>query len=176
MAQRRDVHEQYGGFDAFLDALADDYEFANRAVKLGYKATVLPYLVPTYMPTEGFGASVKRLSRWQRTIRGVRPKPFIGLVLTYPLPWSLVLALLNPTAPWAWAVLAAVTLLRLATSWHLEARALHSGNMRRSWWLLPAVDLVNLYAYLRAFVVNTVWWAGRRYRMLPGGAMVPLDK
>lgn len=176
MCQRRDVYEQYGGFDAFLDALADDYEFANRAVKLGYRAIVLPYTVQTYMPTEGFGASVKRLSRWLRTIRGVRPKPFVGLVLTYPLAWALVLALLNPTAAWAWALFAVITLLRLATSFHLDATALRSGTMRRSWWLLPAVDLVNLYAFLRAFVVNTVWWAGRRYRMLPGGAMIPLDK
>jgi ceramide glucosyltransferase len=176
MCQRREVYEAYGGFDGFLDALADDYEFANRAVKLGYKAIVLPYLVQTYMPQEGFVASVKRIRRWLRTIRGVRPKPFIGLVFTYPLAWSLVLALLNPCAAWAWGVFAAVTLLRLATAWRLDAVALDTGTMRRSGWLLPVVDVVNLYAYVMAFLNNTVLWAGRRYRMMPGGAMIPLDE
>jgi len=175
MTQRREVYQAYGGFDGFLDALADDYEFANRAVKLGYKAVVLPYLVETFMPDEGFAASVKRLRRWLRTIRGVRSKPFVGLIFTYPVAFGLLLALLNPMAGWAWGVCAAMLLLRLGTAWHLDAVALQTGTMRRSWWLLPVVDLVNLYAFAMAFVNNTVLWAGRRYRMLPGGRMAPLD-
>jgi ceramide glucosyltransferase len=175
MTQRREVFEAYGGFDAFLDALADDYEFANRSFRLGYRCVVLPYLVETFMPVEGLGASVRRIRRWLKTIRGVRPKPFVGLAFCYPFAWSLVLALVNPTAPWAWATVATTLALRLVSALHLDETALRTGTVRRAWWLLPVIDLINLYAYLAAFCSNTVWWAGRKYRLLPGGALEPVE-
>lgn len=172
MAQRREVMDTYGGFDAFLDALADDFQFANQAARQGFRPVMLPKLIDTEMPVESLLASVQRIGRWLSTIRGVRPGGFVGLIFTYPVAWATVLALTGPALGWTWGVLGAVLALRYAAAAALEHGVLRTGTLGRGWWLLPFVDWLNLYSYVRAYFVRGVVWAGRRYRLLPNGDLV----
>ncbi len=175
MAQRRDVLQAYGGFETFLDALADDYELGHRAAELGLRVEVPPVLIDTAMPQSGLGPAVQRLQRWMRTIRRARPGSFGGLVCTYPVAWATLLALLHPTAPWAWSLLATTVALRLALAGRLQ-RVIRVPDWRRMAWLLPLLDLIEWGTFIGAYTGSTVVWGGRRYRLQPDGTLEPLDR
>lgn len=174
MAQRREVLNAYGGFDAFLDALADDYELGHRSVQLGKRVEVPPYLLETYMPQESFGAACRRLQRWMRTIRRARPRSFAGVIFCHPLPWTLLLALTFPTSPLAWLGFAAVVVLRLGLAVQMP-RIVRLPEFGRCLPLLPLLDLIEWLTFFGAWCGNTIVWAGRRYRLLPDGSLSPLD-
>ena len=175
MASTRQVHEAYGGFEAFPDHLADDYEFGARAHQLGKKVVVAPYLIDTYMPQESVKATLVRLLRWMRTKRRARPEAFIGMAFCHPVAWLFVLALLNPCAQWAWAALIVGTAWRLGLAACLDYRALKLPNFWQDWYLLPLVDLIELGEFLASWLGHTVVWAGRRFELLPDGRLRLLD-
>lgn len=172
MAQRREVLDAYGGFRAFPDALADDYELGHRATELGRRVVVSPYLIDTAMPRESLTAAGRRLQRWMRTIRRARPRSFAGVGLTHPLTWSLVLAVLRPT-PWAWSLFAAVLALRVTLALRLN-RLLRVPGLARMIWLLPLLDVIETLTFFGAYTGSTITWGGRRYRLRPDGTLDPL--
>ncbi len=175
MASRREVHLAYGGFAAFPDHLADDYEFGHRAALLGKQVVVAPYLIDTYMPMEPLRSTLVRLRRWMFTIRRARPESFAGLMFCYPVAWTLVMTLLNAGQAWAWGVLAAVLAIRLGLACWLDRAALRLPNWWSIWWLLPLVDLIELGTFISAWFGNTVVWAGRRFHLLADGRLVEVE-
>ncbi|MCC7493044.1 MAG: glycosyltransferase [Fimbriimonadaceae bacterium] len=174
MAQRRAVLREAGGFLGFADALADDYELGWRASRLGYHTVVLPQLFDRFMPNESLGAAFHRIQRWTRTIRRCRPREFGGVIACHPLPWAACLALLHPTAAWAWGLLVAVAGLRLVLAAQLN-RWLRVDDLARAPWLLPVVDLLEWLTFWGAYLRQTITWAGRRYRLRADGTLQPLD-
>jgi len=170
MAVPRPVLEKLGGFGNFLDHLADDYELGNRISKLGWRVIVPPLLLDCVMPAESFAESFTRMQRWKRTIRRSRGRQFIGVIVTNPVFWALILAMLQPFAWWAWGTLGLV----LAFRWLLAAglqRTVKMPGWPRAWWLLPLVDAVEGVTFFGAYFGNTVFWAGRRYYLLKDGTL-----
>lgn len=173
MAVRREVLEAIGGFAAFADALADDYELGHRAARCGKRVVVPPLLLETRMPAETFGQAVARLQRWKRTIRRARPRAYPGLVFTHPVIWAGLLAVLNPSALWAWLVFAVCLATRLVLAARLAGTVLGpsaGGHL----WLLPLLDAVEWLTFLGAYTGSTIVWAGRRYRLRSDGSLEPL--
>ena len=105
MAVPRAVLEKIGGFKNFLNHLADDYELGNRVSQLGLRVIVPPLLLDCVVPAESFGEAFTRMQRWKRTIRRSRGTQFFGVIITYPVFWALILALLQPLAWWSWSAL-----------------------------------------------------------------------
>ena len=105
MAVPRAVLERMGGFKNFLNHLADDYELGNRVSQLGLRVIVPPLLLDCAVPAESFGKAFTRMQRWKRTIRRSRGTQFLGVVITYPVFWALILALLQPLSWWSWSAL-----------------------------------------------------------------------
>jgi ceramide glucosyltransferase len=170
MAVRRGVLERLDGFTGFFDHLADDYELGHRVAGLGYRVEVPSMLLDCMMPREGVRAACRRLLRWKRTMRRARGAAFLGAGLTYPVFWALGLALLQPAAAWGWGVLAGVVLLRLLLAARLQ-RVLRLPDWRWSWWMLPFLDVVEGLTFVWAYFGNTVFWAGRRYRLTADGRL-----
>jgi ceramide glucosyltransferase len=170
MAVRRAVLERLDGFTGFFDHLADDYELGHRVAGLGYRVEVPPMLLACRMPREGVGAACRRLLRWKRTMRRARGSAFLGAGLTYPVFWALVLALLCPASAWGWVVFAGVVFLRLGLAAGLQG-VLRLPDWRRSWWMLPFLDVVEGLTFVWAYFGNTVFWAGRRYRLTSDGRL-----
>jgi len=170
VAVPRSVLERLGGFRGFLDHLADDYELGKRAAASGDCVVLPACLLDCVMPRESGRAALRRLLRWKRTIRRARGVAYAGLVLTYPVFWALILVALQPLAWWSWAVLGGVVALRLALAHGLH-RWIRFPDWRRSWWLLPVLDVVEALTFFGAFTGRTVVWAGRRYRLRPDGTL-----
>jgi ceramide glucosyltransferase len=170
----RAVLEKIGGFKNFLNHLADDYELGNRASKLGLRVIVPPLLLDCVVPAESFGEAFTRMQRWKRTIRRSRGAQFSGIILTYPVFWALVLALLQPLAWWSWTALAMVVVIRWVLAAGLQS-AVKMPDWSRAWWLLPVVDVLEGITFFGAYFGRTIVWAGRRYTLLRDGTIEPAD-
>lgn len=174
MAVPRAALERIGGFKNFLNHLADDYELGHRVSQLGLRVLVPPLLLDCAAPAESFGAAFTRMQRWKRTIRRSRGAQFPGVILTNPVFWALILALLQPLVWWSWSVLAAVILIRWLLAAGLQ-RVVKMPDWSRAWWLLPVVDVVEGITFFGAYSGSTIFWAGRRYSLLRDGTLEPID-
>jgi len=170
MAVPRAALEKIGSFKNFLNHLADDYELGHRVSQLGLRVIVAPLLLDCVMPVESFSQSFTRMQRWKRTIRRSRGRQFPGVILTNPVFWALILALLQPLAWWSWSVLAVVVLIRWLPAAGLQP-VLKMPDWPRIWWLLPVVDVVEGITFFGAYFGNTIFWAGRRYLLNRDGTL-----
>ena len=174
MAVPHAVLEKLGGFKNFLDHLADDYELGYRVSQLGLRVIVPPLLLDCVVPAESFGEAFTRMQRWKRTIRRSRSAQVLGVIITYPVFWALIFALLQPLAWWSWTALAMVLLIRWLLAAGLQT-VVKMPDWSRAWWLLPIVDVVEGITFFGAYFGNTIVWAGRRYTLLRDGTLQPVQ-
>jgi ceramide glucosyltransferase len=174
MAVPRTVLEKIGGFNNFLNHLADDYELGHRVSQLGLRVIVPPLLLDCVVPAESFGEAFARMQRWKRTIRRSRGAQFLGVATTYPVFWALILALLQPLAWWSWSALAVVVAIRWLLATRLQP-IIKMSDWSRAWWLLPVEDIVEGITFFGAYFGSTIVWAGRRYTLLRDGTLEPIQ-
>ncbi len=172
MAVPRGVLEKLGGFKNFLNHLADDYELGNRVSRLGLRVILPPLLLDCEMPAESFGESFVRMQRWKRTICRSRGPQFLGVIITYPVFWALILALIQPLAWWSWSVLGLVVAIRWMLAAGMQA-IIKMPDWPRAWWFLPVVDVTEGITFFGAYFGNTIFWAGHRYSLLRDGTLEP---
>jgi ceramide glucosyltransferase len=170
MAVPRATLEKIGGFKNFLNHLADDYELGHRVSQLGLRVVIAPMLLDCVMPAESFSQSFTRMQRWKRTIRRSRGAQFSGVILTNPVFWALVFALLQPFAWWSWSALAVVIFIRWLLAAGLQ-KIVKMPDWPRSWWLLPVVDVVEGITFFGAYFGSSIFWAGRRYLLKRDGTL-----
>jgi ceramide glucosyltransferase len=107
IALRRETLDRIGGFAPLADTLADDAAIGQAVNALGLRVAC-PRLILDHGCVEASLADLMRHElRWAATVRGVDPRGYIGLGLTYPVAWA-VLAV--PFAPLAGLVVLAVAL------------------------------------------------------------------
>jgi ceramide glucosyltransferase len=170
---RRGVLASIGGFAAFADYLADDFQLGNRPSQLGYRVELSPYVVEHRLSTAGFQELLWHQMRWYRGIRSSRPWGYAGLVFTQGVAAALALVLLAPLSPLAWALAAATVGVRLTMAWFVAVRCLKDEAARRFLWFVPARDLLSCVLWLVAFFGGTIVWRGERFRLERGGRLVP---
>jgi ceramide glucosyltransferase len=174
MAVPRTALEKIGGFKKFLNHLADDYELGHRVSELGLRVIVPPLLLDCVVPAESFGEAFTRMQRWKRTIRRSRGAQFPGVIITYPVFWALILALLQPLAWWSWSTLGLVAAIRWLLAAGLQP-IVKIPDWPRAWWLLPVLDVVEGITFFGAYFGRTIFWAGRRYTLLRDGTLEPVQ-
>lgn len=173
IALRRSVLNRIGGFERFANQLADDYEIGKAVRGAGYRV-VIPAMIVTHACVErSFSELLDHELRWARTIRMVDPIGFAGSGITHALPFALLGVALVGIGPTSLAILAGAVAARL---W-LAARIDTTIGAHRSPPALTLVrDMLSFYVYLAAFIVRSVMWSGRRYRIGPERTIVPAEK
>jgi ceramide glucosyltransferase len=167
LAFRRGDLESVGGFEAFLDYLADDYEIGQRIARLGMKIQLSSAVVDSILPPYTMRSFLAHQLRWARTIRNVRPSGYIGLGITFGLPWAVLALILAHGALWAWIVLAVTLALRFAVAAYVENKILQDFEPRRL-LLLPFRDVLALFIWVISFAGRTVIWRGTAYKLRQG--------
>ena len=169
--RRRDLQD-IGGFEAFADYLADDYEIGRRIAEHGLKVNLSDAVVETYLPSYRLRQFVDHQLRWCRTVRDARPWGYLGLVLTFGLPWALLAVLpslwLSHGVLAAWALLAAVVGLRVAVSLLVGWSVLRDRRVLLLLPLLPLRDLVALLLWIASLTGHTVVWRGDSFKLKDG--------
>jgi ceramide glucosyltransferase len=164
--RRRDL-AAIGGFESFVDYLADDYELGRRMTALGKRVELSEATVATFLPPYGLGGFWRHQLRWARTIRDARRWGYAGLIFTFGLPWGLAALVVSKGAPWAWALLAIAVAVRLAVGLGTAA-ALADGSSARKVWLLPARDLIAPIVWAAGLVGNRIQWRGEEFALRDG--------
>jgi ceramide glucosyltransferase len=171
IALRRETLRRIGGFEAFADALADDYEMGDAVRRLGLKVVIPPFTLGHTFSDASFSELIAHELRWARTIRLVDPKGYAGSIVTHPLPFALAALPLSGFSAIAVIILAATLASRLFIPIQVERLP---GGGKSTLWLSPLRDLVSFAVFVASFVPGAVSWRGRRYSVESDGSVTPL--
>lgn len=161
LAFRRADLRAIGGFEAMLDYLADDYELGNRIAALGKRVELSEVIVDTFLPAYSVGEYFDHQLRWARSVRGSRTWGYVGLLLTFGVPWALALMILAPIkAIWAVALFLATVGLRMAVGLTAASNVLGDRQTERDVFLLPLRDLLAPVIWTIGLFGNRILWRG----------------
>ena len=165
--RRRDL-QAIGGFEAIADYLADDYQLGSRIAALGLKVRLSEEVVETFLPRYTLRGFVDHQLRWARTVRDSRFWGYLGLGLTFGLPWAALTLIFANAAGWAWWLLALTAAMRVAVAIVVGKFVLQDRQVMRSLIFIPVRDLVALVVWIISFAGHTVAWRGDRFRLEKG--------
>jgi ceramide glucosyltransferase len=114
---------------------------------------------------------VEHQLRWGRTVRDSRRWGYLGMMLTFGLPWAVLALILSHGVLWAWTLLAAVTSLRVAVALVVGWLVLRDRHVLSLLLLLPLRDLVALLVWFVSLAGHKVVWRGDSF-MLRDGRLV----
>jgi ceramide glucosyltransferase len=154
-----------GGFEGIVNYHSDDFELGNRIAAHGFRIELMRETVSMVFPRETMGEYLQHELRWAIGLRNVRPAGYIGLLLTFGLPWAVLAAAIAPSPGIAAAYLLAYLVLRLALTWTVGVWGLGDSVTRRSFWLVPLRDALNFAVWVAGFFSNKIRWRGLEYRV-----------
>lgn len=172
IALRRKVLEEIGGFHAFVNYLADDYEMGRAVRAQGWRVAIPPLAVDHSADEASAGELFRHELRWMRTIRGIDPAGFMGSFITHAMPLALLAALFLGLRPAGLVVLALALAARLFLKWRIDGIF---GASSGSAWLLPLRDLMSFMVFLISLSGETVDWQGARLSVGRGGVISPAN-
>jgi ceramide glucosyltransferase len=174
LAFRRADLSRIGGFEALLDYLADDYQLGKRIAALGLEVRLSEVVVDTFLPAYNFAAFFEHQLRWARSVRDSRRWGYVGMLLTYGLPWALLTCMIARGSRWSIVLLAVAAALRIAVALVVGRSALRDHFVLRLLpWLLVR-DLTGVLVWFASFASDTIAWRGR-YFHLHNGKLSPAD-
>jgi ceramide glucosyltransferase len=173
IALRRETLAAIGGFDAFLDYIADDNAIGEAVRATGMKVAIPSILLGHACSERSVGELLRHELRWARTVRAVNPLGYAGSVVTYPLPFAVVGAAASGFGLLGMAMIAVAIFCRLV----LQLQVDHTlGVPADRWWLGPARDLLAFGIHVASYFVSIVSWRGRRYRVRSDGTLVAIGE
>jgi ceramide glucosyltransferase len=167
IALRRETLEEIGGFEAFANDLADDYEMGVAVRKAGYEVAIPPFSVGHVCFERTATELLRHQIRQSRTIRTIDPVGYAGAIISHPFALALIGAALGSSLGLLVAALAVVC--RTVQTIAVE-RAF--GLERQPYWLVPFRDLIAFTTFVSGFFGTTVSWRGSRYRVLSDGSVI----
>ena len=168
MAFRRRDLEAIGGFESFVDYLADDYELGRRIAGLGLAVHLSEVVVETFLPNYDLRQFFQHQLRWARGVRDSRRGGYVGLLFTFGWIWSLLAVLATGGARWAWALAAVAALSRFLVALTVGKGVLDDPQVIRFLPLLPLRDLAALATWFASFGSDTIDWRGDKFRLKNG--------
>lgn len=168
LAMRRQALAKAGSFAALLDYLADDYELGLRITRAGYRVELSEVVVDTFLPSYGFAGMFQHQLRWARTVRDMRRLGYLGVLLTFGLPWAIMATLFARGAAWSLELLFAVAVARFVTAAVLCGPVLHDRRTLRDLWLVPLRDFVGVLIWAWAHARDTIVWRGELFHLKNG--------
>ena len=168
LAFPRAAAEAIGGLEVLLDYLADDHELGRMISEAGYEVVLSGAVVETFLPEYKFGGMFEHQLRWARTVRDLRKFGYIGVLLTFGLPWALAAVLCAGGAAWSLWLLGAVALARFASGYLLCGPILDDRQTLADLWLIPVRDVVGVAIWFASFGGDTIVWRGERFHLKDG--------
>jgi ceramide glucosyltransferase len=165
---RREDLRAAGGFEALVDYLADDYELGQRLSKDGLHGYLSEVVVETFLPAYSWREFFDHQLRWARSVRDSRGWGYLGVALTFGLPWSILALLAGRGAFWVWCVFGFTLALRMGMAWRIGVRVAQDRQVGRWFWLIPLRDVAALLIWAAGYLGTTVVWRGDRFFLRNG--------
>lgn len=157
-----------GGLDPLVDFLADDYELGVRIARAGYRIELCSETVETTVPAYDFRGFWAHQLRWARSTRDSRRWGYVGLGITYCVPWAVLNCVASGFALWSFTLLSLVLLARVSVALSVGVGILRDGQVLRDIWLLPLRDFFGLGFWAWSFASHTVVWRGEHFELENG--------
>ena len=157
-----------GGLEPLSEFLADDYELGHRIAAAGYSVQLCGQTVETTVPPYRLPGFWNHQMRWARSTRDSRKLGYVGLGVTYCVPWALATVVASGGALWSFTLLTLALLARIAVALVVGVGILRDGQVLRDLWLLPLRDCFGLVFWLWSFAGDTVVWRGETFRLHEG--------
>jgi ceramide glucosyltransferase len=157
-----------GGFEGLAGRLADDYELGARLSAAGYRVELVDEVVQTAVPRYTLRGFCEHQLRWARSTRDSRRAGYLGLCVTYVLPWALAAVVASGCALWSLSLLSLALLVRLAVALAVGVGILHDEQVLRDLLLLPLRDCFGLFFWAWSYASDQVVWRGERFRLRRG--------
>jgi ceramide glucosyltransferase len=168
LAMSKAALAEAGGMEPLVEYLADDYEMGARIAKAGYRVELCGEVVETTLPDYDFRGFRDHQLRWARSTRDSRKLGYLGLGITYALPWAVMTCVASGFALWSFSLLSVVALARVAVALSVGVGVLGDGQVLRDLWLLPLRDFFGLGFWAWSFAGDTVVWRGELFRLRDG--------
>jgi ceramide glucosyltransferase len=157
-----------GGLEPLVDSLADDYEMGARIAQAGYRVELCGEVVETAVPAYGFRGFCEHQIRWARTTRDSRRWGYLGLGITYCIPWAVLNCVASGFALWSFTLLSLVVLARVAVALTVGVGLLGDAQVLRDIWLLPLRDFFGLGFWAWSYASDTIVWRGESFHLRNG--------
>lgn len=168
LATTKSALASIGGFEALTDQLADDYELGARLHRAGYRVELLHEVVATSVPPYTLRGFRDHQLRWARSTRDSRRAGYLGLGITYVLPWALLTMIASGGELWSFTLFSVALLARVAVALVVGVGLLRDGQVLRDFLLLPLRDAFGLFFWAWSYASDTVVWRGERFRLHRG--------
>lgn len=168
LAVSREALTAAGGFDALVDALADDYELGFRIAKAGYAVTLSREVVATSIPAYRLKDFFAHQLRWARAVRDSRRWGYAGLLFTFGLPWAVLNVIASGASLPSLALLCLAVAARILLALAIGVGVLNDTQVVRDLWLLPLRDFCAMWIWAWSFASNSVIWREERFALHRG--------
>jgi ceramide glucosyltransferase len=157
-----------GGMGALVECLADDYEMGARIAATGLRVELVKEVVETTVPAYTLRGFCDHQLRWARSTRDSRRWGYVGLGVTYVLPWALATVVASGGALWSFSLLSLALLVRVSVALTVGVGILRDGQVLRDFLLVPLRDCFGLFFWVWSFAGDTVVWRGERFLLRHG--------
>jgi len=168
LATTKTVLAQTGGLESLVEYLADDYEMGIRIAEAGYRVKLADEVVETSVPAYSLRGFVDHQMRWARSTRDSRKLGYVGLGVTFCLPWAIFTCIASGFALWSFTLLSLALLARVAVALTVGVGVLRDEQVLRDLWLLPLRDFFAFGFWLWSFAGDTVVWRGEEFHLHDG--------
>jgi len=168
LATTKTALEGIGGFLSLVDQLADDYELGARLSRAGYRVALVREIVDTTVPAYTLRGLCDHQLRWARSTRDSRRTGYLGLGVTYLLPWALLALVASGFSLWSFSLLSLALLVRVSVALTVGVGILRDEQVLRDLWLLPLRDGFGLFFWAWSYASDEVLWRGERFRLQRG--------
>jgi ceramide glucosyltransferase len=168
LATTREALAAIGGLEPLVNHLADDYELGARLARAGYRVILSPEVVRTSVPAYTLSGFWAHQLRWARSMRDSRRAGYLGLALTYVLPWALLNVLACGLSLPSVALLSLALAARLAVALTIGVGILNDRQVLRDLWLVPLRDCLGLALWAWSYAEDAVVWRGERLTLRNG--------
>jgi ceramide glucosyltransferase len=168
LATTKTALKRVGGFEALVDQLADDYELGARLSAAGYRVELVREVVETTVPDYSLRGFCEHQLRWARSTRDSRRWGYVGMGVTYVVPWAMAAVVASGFSLWAISMLSMALLVRMSVALTVGVGILRDGQVLRDVWLLPLRDCFGLFFWAWSYASDVVVWRGERFRLKRG--------
>ncbi|WP_353064583.1 bacteriohopanetetrol glucosamine biosynthesis glycosyltransferase HpnI [Tunturibacter psychrotolerans] len=168
LATSKGVLAKAGGLEPLAEYLADDYEMGARIAAAGYRVELSNEVVETTVPEYHYRGFRDHQLRWARSTRDSRKLGYLGLGVTYALPWAVMTCVASGLALWSFSLLSVVLLARVAVALSVGVGVLGDEQVLRDLSLLPLRDFFGLGFWAWSFAGDTVVWRGELFALRDG--------
>jgi ceramide glucosyltransferase len=168
LAMSRQALAAAGGLEPLVDCLADDFELGVRIERAGYRIGLSSDIVETTVPAYNLRGFLEHQIRWSRTVRDARRWGYLGMGITYCIPWAVMNCIASGFALWSFTLLSLVVLARVAVALSVGVGVLGDDQVLRDIWLLPLRDFIGMGFWVWSYASDIVVWRGERFRLRNG--------